>query len=164
MVSLSIIEIWNWLSVKEIFLFKISINKFNSFRDHALLLSHISCASSSLKDSDIDRIEPLLVTFCSLYSVSLVPLHDDEFFHGPPDTAFRTSEIADMVKILRDVCMGIVRFMYPDKQISNQSTNTNDNDESITKTNRIQKQVAVARQRASKFSMVFKVKKEMIYI
>jgi hypothetical protein len=69
-----------------------------------------------------------------------------------------------MVKILRDVCMGIVRFMYPDKQISNQSTNTNDNDESITKTNRIQKQVAVARQRASKFSMVFKVKKEMIYI
>jgi hypothetical protein len=89
--------------------------------------------------------------------MSLVPLHDDEFFRGPPDTAFRTNEISDMVKTLRDVCMGIVRFMYPDKQISNQSTNTNDNDESMTKPNRIQKQAEVARQKASKFSVVFKV-------
>jgi len=64
-----------------------------------------------------------------------------------------------MVKILRDVCMGIVRFMYPDKQISNQITNINDNDESITKIHRTQKQVEVARQKASKFGMVFQVDK-----
>ncbi|CAF0934306.1 unnamed protein product [Adineta steineri] len=129
------------------------------YHEQVLLLSHISCASSLLKDADIDRIESLLVTFCSLYSMSLVPLHDDEFFRGPPDTAFRTKEISDMVKILRDVCMGIVRFMYPDKQISNQSTNTamNDDDESTPKINRANRQVETARQRASKFSIVFKI-------
>jgi len=121
----------------------------------------MSCASSLLKDIDIDRIEPLLVTFCSLYSMSLVPLHDDEFFHGPPYTAFRTNEISDMVRTLRDVCMGIVRFMYPDKQISNQPTNstinTNGDEESMTKVNRAHKQAEIARQKASKFSIVFKV-------
>jgi hypothetical protein len=94
--------------------------------------------------------------------MSLVPLHDDEFFRGPPDTAFRINEMSDMVKTLRDVCMGLVRFIYPDKQISNQSTNTmvhtNGDDESMTKANRIQKQSEVARQRASRFSVVFKVK------
>jgi hypothetical protein len=130
-------------------------------REQVLLLSQISCASSSLKDADIDRIEPLLVTFCSLYSMALVPLHDDEFFRGPPDAAFHTSEISYMVRVLRDVCMGIVRFMYPDKQISSQSTNapmsTTDGDELASKGNRANKQVETARQRASKFSIVFKV-------
>lgn len=131
------------------------------FRENVLLLSHISCASSSLKDADIDRIEPLLVTFCTLYSMSLVPLHDDEFFSGPPQTAFHTEQISEMVKILRDVCMGIVRFMYPDKQISIESTNTiiktTDDNESQTKMNRAQKQVEFARKRAAKFSIIFKV-------
>jgi hypothetical protein len=64
-----------------------------------------------------------------------------------------------MVKILQDVCMGIVRFMYPDKQISYQTTNTNEDDESMTKVHRMQKQSEVARQKASRFSMVFQVKK-----
>jgi hypothetical protein len=89
--------------------------------------------------------------------MSLVPLHDDEFFRGPPATAFPTDEISDMVRILRDVCMGIVRFMYPDKQINNQITNTNNDEESTQKVNRVHKQVEVARQKASKFSIVFKV-------
>lgn len=110
-----------------------------------------------MKEIDIDRIVSLLVTFCSLYSVSLVPLHDDEFFRGPPDAAFRMNEISDMVKTLRDVCMGIVRFMYPDKLISTSSTNMNDHEDSLTKANRLQKQTEHIRQRASKFSMVFKV-------
>ncbi|CAF4402730.1 unnamed protein product [Rotaria socialis] len=131
------------------------------YRENVFLLSHISCASSSLKDIDIDRIESLLVTFGSLYSMSLVPLHDDEFFLGPPHTAFQMNEISDMVRTLRDVCMGIVRFMYPDKQISMQSTNTtigtNDDKESQTKANRTQKQVELAQKRASKFSMIFKI-------
>ena len=134
----------------------------SSSSEQVILLQHISCASSLLKDIDIDRIEPLLVTFCSLYSMSLVPLHDDEFFRGPPHTSFRTNEISDMVKILRDVCMGIVRFMYPEKQISNQSVNVmnnaNDDEESINKINRSQRQTEVARQKATKFSRVFKVK------
>ncbi|CAF2360541.1 unnamed protein product [Rotaria sp. Silwood2] len=127
------------------------------YRENVLLLSHISCASSSLKDTDIDRIEPLLVTFCSLYSMSLVPLHDDEFFLGPPNTAFQIHEISDMVRTLRDVCMGIVRFMYPEKQITIQSINTIDENESQTKGNRAQKQAELIRQRASKFSMIFKI-------
>ncbi|CAF4531060.1 unnamed protein product [Rotaria sp. Silwood1] len=127
------------------------------YREHVLLLSHISCASSSLKDIDIDRIEPLLVTFCSLYSMSLVPLHDDEFFLGPPNTAFQIREISDMVRTLRDVCMGIVRFMYPDKQITIQPVNTNDDNESHMKVNRAQKQAEFVRQRASKFSIIFKI-------
>jgi hypothetical protein len=143
--------------------FESKFSKLYFYREHVLLLSQISCASSLLKDVDIDRIEPLLVTFCSLYSISLVPLHDDEFFRGPPATAFRTSEISDMVKILRDVCMGIVRYMYPDKQTSNPTNhviqNTNGDEGSIGKVNRAHKQVDVVKQRASKFSMVFKVKK-----
>jgi hypothetical protein len=97
--------------------------------------------------------------------MSLVPLHDDEFFRGPPHTAFRTHEISDMVKSLRDVCMGMVRFMYPEKQINNQSVNTmmhtNDDEEAANKVHRSQKQTEVARQKASKFSRVFKVKKEI---
>ncbi|CAF1651325.1 unnamed protein product, partial [Adineta ricciae] len=126
------------------------------YREQVLLLSHISCANPLLKDIDIDRIEPLLVTFCSLYSMSLVPLHDDEFFRGPPETAFHTSQISQMVRILQDVCMGIVRFMYPDKQITNPSTNTTDDSEPMTKTLRANKQVEIARQKATKFSIVFK--------
>jgi hypothetical protein len=93
-------------------------------------------------------------------------LHDDEFFRGPPSTAFRTNEISDMVKILRDVCMGMVRFMYPEKQINNPSANTmihtNGDEESTNKVNRSQKQTEVARQKASKFSRVFKVKKRVL--
>lgn len=93
--------------------------------------------------------------------MSLVPLHDDEFFRGPPETAFRMNEISDMVKILRDVCMGIVRFMYPEKQLNTQITNTlmnnKDDNETNVKFNRIQKQTEVARQKSSKFSRVFKI-------
>jgi hypothetical protein len=66
-----------------------------------------------------------------------------------------------MVKILRDVCMGIVRFMYPDRQASTPTTNINDSEDSITKINRTQKQTELIRQKASKFSMVFKVKKKI---
>lgn len=164
MVSVSINEIRNRLPVgcgNESYCYL----SFSLSSEHVFLLSHISRASSLLKDDDIDRIEPLLVTFCSLYSMSLVPLHDDEFFHGPPATAFRTEEISDMVRALRDVCMGIVQFMYPDKQISNplNSATSHVNDEhdekseSMPKGHRIHKQVQVARQRASRFSLVFKV-------
>jgi hypothetical protein len=56
--------------------------------------------------------------------------------------------------------------MYPEKQISNQSVNTmnnaNDNEESTSKINRSQKQTEVARQRAAKFSKVFKVKTKFV--
>ena len=93
--------------------------------------------------------------------MSLVPLHDDEFFCGPPNTAFRTNEVSDMVKILRDVCMGIVRFMYPDRQISNQqgtiTMNTIGDKNPSESVYRTSKQVEIARQRASTFSMIFKV-------
>lgn len=91
-----------------------------------------------------------------------MPLHDDEFFLGPPYTAFNLKEISDMVRILRDVCMGLVRFMYPEKQITIQSTSTivssNDDKEPLSKADRIQKQTEFVRQRASKFSMIFKVR------
>ena len=89
--------------------------------------------------------------------MSLVPLHDDEFFRGPPHTAFRTTEISDMVKTLRDICMGIVRFMYPEKQIGHQAVAMNEDHESMNKNFRLQKQTETARQKASKFSFVFKV-------
>jgi hypothetical protein len=146
-----------------------SLNAFELFcRGNVLLLSQIACFNPLLKDSDIDRIEPLLVTFCSLYSMSLVPLHDDEFFHGPPDTAFGVDEISDMIKILRDVCMGIVQFMYPEKHMGGISQSTNatttamtisDDESLIVKPVRVHNQNDVARERASKFSLVFKVKR-----
>lgn len=133
-------------------------NLLRFFSEQVPLLMHISYAYSLLKDADIDRIEPLLVTFCSLYSMSLVPLHDDEFFRGPPHTAFRTNEISDMVKTLRDICMGIVRFVYPEKQIAHQAVAmNNDNEESMNKNLRLQKQMESARLKASKFFFVFKV-------
>ncbi len=73
-----------------------------------------------------------------------------------------------MVRILRDVCMGIVRFMYPDKQISNQTNNiiinTHDDEESVTKVHRVHKQADIARQKASKFSRVFKVKNRFLVL
>ena len=129
--------------------------------EQVLLLSQISCANWSLKDSDIDRIEPLLVTFCSLYSVSLVPLHDDEFFCGPPSTAFLTKEISEMVRTLRDVCLGIVRFMYPDKKVAATiNPNSHESDEGEAKVLRMNKQAETIRQRASKFSWLFKVNRK----
>ncbi|CAF0945569.1 unnamed protein product, partial [Didymodactylos carnosus] len=120
-------------------------------------------------DSEIDRIEPLLMTFCSLYSMSLVPLHDDEFWDGMPATVFQITEIPDIVKILRDVCMGIIRYMYPDKQIPMQSNNISHNDEILISSQpivtsareasaaRAHKQMDLIRQRSSHFSVIFKV-------
>jgi len=128
------------------------------YHEQVLLLSQISCANWSLKDVDIDRIEPLLVTFCSLYSVSLVPLHDDEFFSGPPSTAFLTKEISEMVRTLRDVCLGIVRFMYPDKKVAAPTNpQSHEPEDGETKTLRMNKQAETIRQRAAKFSWLFKI-------
>lgn len=111
-----------------------------------------------MKDADIDRIEPLLVTFCSLYSISLVPLHDDEFFRGPPYTAFPINEVSEMVQTLQNICMGIVRFVYPEKQIAHQAVAMYNDHEELTDRNlRLQKQTESARRKATKFFFVFKV-------
>ena len=82
--------------------------------------------------------------------MSLVPLHGDEFFRGPPHTAFRTNEISDMVKTLRTICMGIVRFVYLEKQITHQAV-------AMNKNLCLQKQSKSAQLKALKFFFVFKV-------
>ncbi|CAF0735384.1 unnamed protein product [Didymodactylos carnosus] len=135
----------------------------SDYRD-VLLISHISCGSTQLKDSDINRIEPLLMTFCSMYSMSLVPLHDDEFWDGMPATAFLINEVPDIVKTLRDVCMGIIRYMYPDKQIAIQSNNNTNNVEFSTSSQSISdREISSARatnlikRRAAQFWIIFKV-------
>uniref|UniRef100_A0A8C8JV46 HECT-type E3 ubiquitin transferase n=1 Tax=Oncorhynchus tshawytscha TaxID=74940 RepID=A0A8C8JV46_ONCTS len=86
------------------------------------LLQVISRGSPmSLEDSN--RIIPLFYLFSSLFSHSLISVHDSEFFgypmegHGHSNTSmmpFTLSELVTLSRLLRDACLGIIKLAYPE--------------------------------------------------
>uniref|UniRef100_A0A8K9Y1H8 Ubiquitin-protein ligase E3C n=1 Tax=Oncorhynchus mykiss TaxID=8022 RepID=A0A8K9Y1H8_ONCMY len=86
------------------------------------LLQVISRGSPmSLEDSN--RIIPLFYLFSSLFSHSLISVHDSEFFgypmegHGHSNTTmmpFTLSELVNLSQLLRDACLGIIKLAYPE--------------------------------------------------
>ncbi|XP_048462036.1 ubiquitin-protein ligase E3C [Rhincodon typus] len=87
------------------------------------LLQLISRGSPmSLEDSH--RIIPLFYLFSSLFSHSLISVHDNEFFgeqteggvgqQPPTMMPFTLSELVTLSRCLRDACLGIIHLAYPE--------------------------------------------------
>ncbi|XP_063777972.1 ubiquitin-protein ligase E3C [Pseudophryne corroboree] len=86
------------------------------------LLQVISRGSPmSLEDSN--RIIPLFYLFSSLFSHSLISIHDNEFFGDPIEVAgqrqssmmpFTLEELVSLSRCLRDACLGIIKLAYPE--------------------------------------------------
>ncbi|XP_075068217.1 ubiquitin-protein ligase E3C [Mixophyes fleayi] len=86
------------------------------------LLQVISRGSPmSLEDSN--RIIPLFYLFSSLFSHSLISIHDNEFFGDPIEVAgqrqssmmpFTLQELVILSRCLRDACLGIIKLAYPE--------------------------------------------------
>ncbi|XP_061443461.1 ubiquitin-protein ligase E3C isoform X2 [Rhineura floridana] len=86
------------------------------------LLQVISRGSPmSLEDSS--RIIPLFYLFSSLFSHSLISIHDNEFFGDPIEVAgqrqssmmpFTLEELVILSRCLRDACLGIIKLAYPE--------------------------------------------------
>ncbi|XP_065254844.1 ubiquitin-protein ligase E3C [Emys orbicularis] len=89
------------------------------------LLQVISRGSPmSLEDSS--RIIPLFYLFSSLFSHSLISIHDNEFFGDPIEVyvivgqrqssmmPFTLEELVILSHCLRDACLGIIKLAYPE--------------------------------------------------
>ncbi|XP_042330178.1 ubiquitin-protein ligase E3C isoform X2 [Sceloporus undulatus] len=86
------------------------------------LLQVISRGSPmSLEDSS--RIIPLFYLFSSLFSHSLISIHDNEFFGDPIEVIgqrqssmmpFTLEELVILSRCLRDACLGIIKLAYPE--------------------------------------------------
>ncbi|XP_072432313.1 ubiquitin-protein ligase E3C [Chiloscyllium punctatum] len=87
------------------------------------LLQLISRGSPmSLEDSH--RIIPLFYLFSSLFSHSLISVHDNEFFgeqtqggvgqQPPTMMPFTLKELVTLSRCLRDACLGIIHLAYPE--------------------------------------------------
>uniref|UniRef100_A0A674GXF7 Ubiquitin-protein ligase E3C n=1 Tax=Taeniopygia guttata TaxID=59729 RepID=A0A674GXF7_TAEGU len=86
------------------------------------LLQVISRGSPmSLEDSS--RIIPLFYLFSSLFSHSLISIHDNEFFGDPIEVVgqrqssmmpFTLEELVILSRCLRDACLGIIKLAYPE--------------------------------------------------
>lgn len=84
------------------------------------LLQVISRGSPmSLEDSS--RIIPLFYLFSSLFSHSLISIHDNEFFGDPIEgqrqssmMPFTLDELVILSHCLRDACLGIIKLAYPE--------------------------------------------------
>ncbi|KAI0217696.1 Ubiquitin-protein ligase E3C [Lamellibrachia satsuma] len=85
------------------------------------LLQLISRASVMMKE-ERNRIVPLLSLFCSLFSHSLLSLHDAEFYGDNTDDKsfmpFQVGELVPMSLALRDTCLGIIELVHPDTKPS----------------------------------------------
>ncbi|MEE6467268.1 hypothetical protein FKM82_007184, partial [Ascaphus truei] len=75
----------------------------------------------SLEDSN--RIIPLFYLFSSLFSHSLISIHDNEFFGDPIEVVgqrqssmmpFTLEELVILSRCLRDACLGIIKLAYPE--------------------------------------------------
>ncbi|KAJ8376784.1 hypothetical protein SKAU_G00073640 [Synaphobranchus kaupii] len=85
-----------------------------------LLLQVISRGSPmSLEDSN--RIIPIFYLFSSLFSHSLISVHDSEFFghsmEGESQSSmmpFTLAELVTLSRCLRDACLGIIKLAYPE--------------------------------------------------
>ncbi|XP_045352281.1 ubiquitin-protein ligase E3C isoform X2 [Leopardus geoffroyi] len=86
------------------------------------LLQVISRGSPmSLEDSS--RVIPVFYLFSSLFSHSLISIHDSEFFGDPIEVVgqrqsstmpFTLEELIMLSRCLRDACLGIIKLAYPE--------------------------------------------------
>ncbi|XP_061569598.1 ubiquitin-protein ligase E3C [Cololabis saira] len=76
---------------------------------------------SPMTFEDSNRIIPLFYLFSSLFSHSLISVHDSEFFghelEGQVQSSmmpFTLSELVTLSRCLRDACLGIIKLAYPE--------------------------------------------------
>uniref|UniRef100_A0A673AVF5 HECT-type E3 ubiquitin transferase n=1 Tax=Sphaeramia orbicularis TaxID=375764 RepID=A0A673AVF5_9TELE len=76
---------------------------------------------SPMSFEDSNRIIPLFYLFSSLFSHSLISVHDSEFFghemEGQTQSSmmpFTLLELVTLSRCLRDACLGIIKLAYPE--------------------------------------------------
>uniref|UniRef100_A0A8C7X8E2 HECT-type E3 ubiquitin transferase n=1 Tax=Oryzias sinensis TaxID=183150 RepID=A0A8C7X8E2_9TELE len=76
---------------------------------------------SPMSFEDSNRIIPLFYLFSSLFSHSLISVHDSEFFGHEMEghvqsfmMPFTLSELVALSRCLRDACLGIIKLAYPE--------------------------------------------------
>uniref|UniRef100_A0AAR2LQY6 Ubiquitin-protein ligase E3C n=1 Tax=Pygocentrus nattereri TaxID=42514 RepID=A0AAR2LQY6_PYGNA len=80
-------------------------------------LLQLMSRGSPMSPEDSNRIIPLFYLFSSLFSHSLISIHDTEFFGGqrePSMMPFSLSELVTLSRCLRDACLGIIKLAYPE--------------------------------------------------
>uniref|UniRef100_A0A3B1JBY5 Ubiquitin-protein ligase E3C n=2 Tax=Astyanax mexicanus TaxID=7994 RepID=A0A3B1JBY5_ASTMX len=84
-------------------------------------LLQLMSRGSPMSAEDSSRIIPLFYLFSSLFSHSLISIHDTEFFgdsldgQGQPSMMpFSLSELVTLSRCLRDACLGIIKLAYPE--------------------------------------------------
>ncbi|XP_060052848.1 ubiquitin-protein ligase E3C isoform X2 [Erinaceus europaeus] len=86
-------------------------------------LLQVMSRGSPMSFEDSGRIIPLFYLFSSLFSHSLISIHDNEFFGDLTEVAgprrpsmmpFSLEELVVLSRCLRDACLGIIKLAYPD--------------------------------------------------
>lgn len=86
-------------------------------------LIQVISRGSPMSFEDSNRIIPLFYLFSSLFSHSLISIHDNEFFGDPIDAVgqgqssmmpFSLEELVILSRCLRDACLGIIKLAYPE--------------------------------------------------
>uniref|UniRef100_A0A5G2Q932 HECT-type E3 ubiquitin transferase n=1 Tax=Sus scrofa TaxID=9823 RepID=A0A5G2Q932_PIG len=86
-------------------------------------LLQVMSRGSPMSFEDSSRIIPLFYLFSSLFSHSLISIHDNEFFGDPIEVAgqrpssmmpFTLEELVMLSRCLRDACLGIIKLAYPE--------------------------------------------------
>ncbi|XP_068091962.1 ubiquitin-protein ligase E3C [Hyperolius riggenbachi] len=87
-------------------------------------LIQVISRGSPMSFEDSNRIIPLFYLFSSLFSHSLISIHDNEFFGDPIEVVnsqrqssmmpFTLEELIALSRCLRDACLGIIKLAYPE--------------------------------------------------
>ncbi|XP_066090639.1 ubiquitin-protein ligase E3C isoform X1 [Saccopteryx bilineata] len=84
-------------------------------------LLQVMSRGSPMSLDDSRRIIPLFYLFSSLFSHSLISIHDNEFFGDPIEgqrqsslMPFTLEELIVLSRCLRDACLGIIKLAYPE--------------------------------------------------
>ncbi|XP_054987111.1 ubiquitin-protein ligase E3C isoform X1 [Sorex araneus] len=86
-------------------------------------LLQVISRGSPMSFEDSSRIIPLFYLFSSLFSHSLISIHDNEFFGDPIEVAgqrqssmmaFTLEELVVLSRCLRDACLGIIKLAHPE--------------------------------------------------
>ncbi|XP_028823634.1 ubiquitin-protein ligase E3C [Denticeps clupeoides] len=84
-------------------------------------LLQVMSRGSPMSLEDSNRIIPLFYLFSSLFSHSLISIHDSEFFghtlEGQSQSSmmpFSLAELVTLSRCLRDACLGIIKLAYPE--------------------------------------------------
>ncbi|XP_075862873.1 ubiquitin-protein ligase E3C isoform X2 [Microcebus murinus] len=86
-------------------------------------LLQVISRGSPMSFEDSSRIIPLFYLFSSLFSHSLISIHDNEFFGDPIEVVgqrqssmmpFTLEELVVLSRCLRDACLGIIKLAHPE--------------------------------------------------